>query len=152
MRSLTRLSALAITGALALSACGGSNSDPSTVGPSAQGATTVATTPTTVAVTPTTVPAAVATTATTAVAAATTTTAAPAPAVKKVAANTATQAEIAAALDAAGVANASRWAVEVVEYRPYPTNDPTFAKLRQNLVKYNPGPGVVDAIVATLSL
>jgi hypothetical protein len=40
----------------------------------------------------------------------------------------------------------------VQEYRPYPTNDPTFAKLRQNLAKYNPGPGVVDAIVATLSL
>jgi hypothetical protein len=69
-----------------------------------------------------------------------------------VAANTASQAEIAAAFTAAGISNPANWAKEVVEYRPYPTNDPTFAKLRQNLVKYNPGPGVVDSIVATLSL
>jgi len=34
--------------------------------------------------------------------------------------------------------------------RPYPSDDPTFAKLRQNLAKYNPAPGVVDQIVATL--
>ena len=43
---------------------------------------------------------------------------------------------------------AARWAKEVVEYRPYPANDPTIAKLRGELAKYNPGPGVVDAIVS----
>jgi len=67
-------------------------------------------------------------------------------------ANTATEAEVAAALQAAGVSNAARWAKEVVEYRPYPANDPTMAKLRGELAKYNPGPGVVDAIVATLTV
>jgi hypothetical protein len=70
----------------------------------------------------------------------------------KVNANTASQDEVAAALAANGVPNASRWAVEVVEYRPYPTDDPSLAKLRQNLVKYNPAPGVTDEIVASLSL
>ena len=70
----------------------------------------------------------------------------------KVSANNATRAEVQAALAAAGVPNPANWAREVEEYRPYPTNDPTLAKLRQNLVKYNPAPGVVDAIVAVLSL
>jgi DNA uptake protein ComE-like DNA-binding protein len=94
-------------------------------------------TSTTVASTSTTVPGA-----TTTVPAATT----------KANANTASKAEITAALTAAGVASADRWAGEVVEYRPYATNDPTFAKLRQNLVKYNPAAGVVDQIVSALSL
>lgn len=67
-------------------------------------------------------------------------------------ANTASRAELTAAMTAAGVSNAARWALEVEEYRPYPTNDPTFAKLRQNLVKYNPAPAIVDAIVSALSL
>jgi hypothetical protein len=71
---------------------------------------------------------------------------------QKVNANTASQAEIAQALTANGVPNGARWAGEVVEYRPYPTDDPTFAKLRQNLAKYNPAPGVVDQIVASLTL
>ena len=48
--------------------------------------------------------------------------------------------------------NGARWAKEVVEYRPYPTDDPTFAKLRSNLAKYNPPAGVADQIIATLSL
>ena len=68
----------------------------------------------------------------------------------KVSANDASAEEIAAALEAAGVTNASRWAREIAEYRPYPTDDPTFAKLRDELAKYNPGDGVVDLIVATL--
>lgn len=70
----------------------------------------------------------------------------------KVSANNASRAQVQAALEAAGVSSAARWAGEVEEYRPYPTNDPTLAKLRQNLAKYNPGPGVVDAIVSALSL
>jgi len=70
----------------------------------------------------------------------------------KVNANTATQDEVAQALDADGVANGARWAREVVEYRPYPTDDPNLTKLRQELVKYNPGPGVIDQIVAALTV
>jgi hypothetical protein len=74
------------------------------------------------------------------------------PAVGKVNANTASVAELQRAFETAGISNAARWAREVEEYRPYPTNDPSFAKLRQELAKYNPGPGVVDQIVATLTL
>ena len=73
-------------------------------------------------------------------------------ATQKVNANTATQAELQAAFTAAGITNAGRWAVEVVEYRPYPTDDPTFAKLRGELAKYNPGQATVDQIIATLTL
>jgi hypothetical protein len=70
----------------------------------------------------------------------------------KVAANTASTAELQQAFTAAGISNPDRWAREVAEYRPYPTDDPTFAKLRGELAKYNPAPGVVDSIVATLAL
>ena len=97
---------------------------------------------------------------TAATAAQTTTVAAPAPttaataatAAQKVNANTASVAELTAAFQAAGIPSADRWAREVEEYRPYPTDDPTFAKLRSNLAKYNPAPGVVDQIIATLRL
>ncbi|BDY30831.1 hypothetical protein [Mycolicibacterium mageritense] len=78
-------------------------------------------------------------------------TAAPAPAGTKVSANNASQDEIAAALDAAGVKNAERWAHEVVEYRPYPTDDANLTKLRDNLAKYNPGAETVDKIVSALT-
>ena len=73
-------------------------------------------------------------------------------AVKKVNANTASEAELLQAFQAANISNAARWVKEVMEYRPYPTDDPTFAKLRGELAKYNPGPGMVDQIIATLSL
>jgi DNA uptake protein ComE-like DNA-binding protein len=73
-------------------------------------------------------------------------------AAQRVNANTASQEEVAQALAAGGVPNAARWAREVVEYRPYPTDDPSFAKLRQELAKYNPTPDVVDKIVASLTL
>ncbi|ORA37572.1 hypothetical protein [Mycobacterium aquaticum] len=85
--------------------------------------------------------------------AAASTTAAPvtaAPAAK-VSANTASQDDIAAALKAAGVSNPSRWAAEVVEYRPYPADDPNLGKLRDNLAKYNPGQETVDKIVSALT-
>jgi hypothetical protein len=52
----------------------------------------------------------------------------------------------------AGIPSAARWAKEVGEYRPYPTNDPTFAKLRQELAKYNPGDEVLAKIIAALHL
>ena len=68
----------------------------------------------------------------------------------KVSANEASEAELVAAFTAAGVENPDKWAEEVEEYRPYPTDDPNFTKLRDELAKYNPGPGVVDKIVAAL--
>ena len=69
----------------------------------------------------------------------------------KVSANTASENDIASALTAAGVSNAERWAKEVVEYRPYPADDPNLAKLRDNLAKYNPGQETVDKIVSALT-
>ena len=74
-----------------------------------------------------------------------------APAGEKVSANTATVDDIAAALDAAGVPNADRWAHEVEEYRPYPPDDPNLTKLRDNLAKYNPGEDTVNKIVSALT-
>jgi hypothetical protein len=70
----------------------------------------------------------------------------------KVSANKASASEITAALQAAGVPNASRWAREVEEYRPYATDDSSFSKLRGELAKYNPSPDVVNKIVSALSL
>ena len=69
----------------------------------------------------------------------------------KVSANTASEDEIAQALTAAGVSNPARWAEEVVEYRPYPADDPDLTKLRKNLAKYNPGEETTDKIVSTLT-
>ncbi len=68
----------------------------------------------------------------------------------KVSANQASEQELATAFEAAGIPNARKWAEEVTEYRPY--DEPTFAKLRRELAKYNPAPGVVDKIIATLEL
>jgi Flp pilus assembly protein TadD len=69
----------------------------------------------------------------------------------KVSANTASEDEIAAALETAGVSNAGRWAEEVVEYRPYPPDDANLTKLRENLAKYNPGQETTDKIVSALT-
>ena len=71
---------------------------------------------------------------------------------EQVNANTASQDDVARVLTVNGVPNAGRWAREVVEYRPYPTDDPSFAKLRQELAKYNPGPQVTEQIIAALTL
>jgi hypothetical protein len=68
----------------------------------------------------------------------------------KVSANSASEGDIATALKAASVSSPKRWAAEVVEYRPYPNDDPDLAKLRQNLAKYNPGQQTVDKIVSVL--
>ena len=73
-------------------------------------------------------------------------------ALAKVNANTASVPELQAALEAAGVTNAARWAREVDEYRPYPMDDPSLAKLRQELAKYNPAPDVLEKILATLTV
>jgi hypothetical protein len=69
----------------------------------------------------------------------------------KVSANTASQADIAAAFDAAGVTNGARWAKEVVEYRPYDASDTSLTKLRQNLTKYNPGEETLGKILSVLT-
>ena len=70
--------------------------------------------------------------------------------VGRVSANTATESEIAAALAAAGVPNADRWAREVTEYRPYPTSDATLQALQDNLAKYNPDPATLAGILSAL--
>ena len=72
--------------------------------------------------------------------------------VAKVSANEASEEELVAAFTAAGVQDPDEWAEEVEQYRPYPTDDPNFTKLREELAKYNPGPGVVDKIVSALEL
>jgi len=69
----------------------------------------------------------------------------------KVSANAASEDEISDALEAAGVSNPERWAEEVVEYRPYPADDPNLSKLRDNLAKYNPGQETTDKIVSALA-
>jgi hypothetical protein len=68
----------------------------------------------------------------------------------KVSANTAGEAEIAAALRTAGVSNPERWAKEVVEYRPYAADDNDLTSLRENLAKYNPGQDTVNKIISAL--
>ena len=70
----------------------------------------------------------------------------------KASANNATAAQLQAALEAAGVPNASRWVIEVQEYRPYPTDDLSFAKLKSQLAKYNPSADTLSRILAALSL
>ena len=142
MTTFSRISAATALAALVvLTACSGGDDDSVNAAAQATSTSVVATVagsapPTTTTASPTTA------------APATTTTAA---ATRKVSANNASIAELTAAFDAAGISNGARWAREVDEYRPYP-NDPNLPKLRQELAKYNPGPGVVDAIVATLSL
>jgi len=124
-----KFAAAAVGLSLALAACGGSGDAATTTAASAATTTTTATA-TTVAQTETTA----------------------AQAVAKVNANTASTDEIVAALQAAGVGNADRWAREVVEYRPYDTSDPDLTHLRDELAKYNPAAGVVDEIVSALEL
>lgn len=72
------------------------------------------------------------------------------PAITKVSANTATREELIAALEAAGVARADRWAHEIEEYRPYDTADPTLQHLQDELAKYNPDPATLAAILSVL--
>ncbi|MBV9090741.1 MAG: hypothetical protein JO044_12690 [Mycobacteriaceae bacterium] len=71
--------------------------------------------------------------------------------VTKVSANTASQAEIQAALSNVGVSDAGRWAAEVVQNRPYPADDANLTKLRNDLARDNPGRETVDKIVSALT-
>lgn len=144
---------VAVAGAFTLTACSGaSNTAGSPAAPPTQvAATTKPATTSAAASSP-----AAATTASPVAASASPASAAASPATgpvtQKVNANTASVAEMQRAFEAAGISSAARWAREVEEYRPYPTDDPSFAKLRRELAKYNPGPGVVDQIIATLAL
>lgn len=118
--------------AIALAACGGAAST------GASGATAIAANATaTPASTSTAASSAAATAASTAT---------------KASANNATAAQLQAAFEAGGVPNASRWVIEVQEYRPYPIDDPTFARLKSNLAKYNPSADTLSRILAALSL
>jgi hypothetical protein len=67
-------------------------------------------------------------------------------------ANTATIAVLAGTFEANGVENPDRWAREVDEYRPYPTDDPDLGKLRDELAKYDPSPETLELIIASLKL
>jgi DNA uptake protein ComE-like DNA-binding protein len=126
--STVRLARVCAVGVLALglTACGGSTSAPTTTGPATSPATS---SPAASASAPASAPSAA----------------------EKVSANTASEDEIARALERAGVSNPERWAEEVVEYRPYPADDPDLAKLRQNLAKYNPGQETTDKIISVLT-
>lgn len=68
----------------------------------------------------------------------------------KMSANSASEAELVTALRAAGVSNPERWAEEIIEYRPYASDDVNLAKLRQNLAKYNPGQQTLEKILSAL--
>jgi DNA uptake protein ComE-like DNA-binding protein len=151
-RQHPRLSA-GLLGTLLLAATACSSDGKSSVAPAAAASNTVAAT----TAASTIAPAVAGTTASTTAAVAATVPVAhtdavtfpPASAGGKVNINEATTSELEAAFKAAGVSNARRWAQEVDEYRPYPT-DPDFAKLRQELGKYNIDPSMLQKILDTL--
>lgn len=68
----------------------------------------------------------------------------------KVSANDASPEELRASLAAAGVKDPQRWAAEVEKYRPYPVDDPELTKLRNELAKDNPDPGMLEKILGAL--
>ena len=78
--------------------------------------------------------------------------AAPVSPTAKASANDASAEELTAVFEARGIPSAEQWAEEVEEYRPHPAEDRNFTKLREELAKYDPPPGVVDRIVAALEL
>jgi hypothetical protein len=67
-----------------------------------------------------------------------------------VSANSASEAELVAALESAGVPNAARWAREIMEYRPYDSSDPTLQHLQDELAKYNPDSATLHGILSVL--
>ena len=70
----------------------------------------------------------------------------------KVSANNATDDELEAAFEEAGIPNAGVWAHEVEEYRPYPVDDLGFEKFRREIQAHNPDPDVLNDVVALLAL
>jgi hypothetical protein len=149
-----RLVTAGLLGTLLLSAAACSSDGKSSVAPAAAAGNTipaVTTVPATIApVAAVTIPETTATAAATVpVALADATTIPPASAGGKVNINDASTGELEKAFKAAGVSNARRWAQEVDEYRPYPT-DPDFGKLRQELGKYNIDPAMLQKILDSL--
>lgn len=141
---------LGLASVLMLGACGSDDDSGDSAGSSEQVEQTTASAATDAAAETTAAPDAAGET--TAAAAETTAAEAGAEGFVQVSANNATVAEMTAAFEQNGIANAQRWAREVEEYRPYDESDPTMASLRQELAKYNPAAGVVDDIVASLTL
>lgn len=128
MPSILRISLLSLLLGLAVAACGGgggSTSAPTTAKPTSAAPTGPA--------------------------ASASATAAAGSTIATINANTANVDELQAAFAAAGISNADRWAREVAEYRPYDA-DPTWAKLRQELGKYNIDPVVLEQILAILTV
>lgn len=78
--------------------------------------------------------------------------AAAAPAGSTINPNDASKEEIVAALEAAGIANAEKWAAEIEEYGPYDGTDAGWETLRGELAKYNAAPEVIDQIIALLAV
>ncbi|MFM2106229.1 MAG: hypothetical protein RL338_1261 [Chloroflexota bacterium] len=68
----------------------------------------------------------------------------------KVSANNASEEEIVAALEGAGVEDADEWAEEIVEYRPYADAEALEETLTEELAKYNPTQETLDAILSVL--
>jgi DNA uptake protein ComE-like DNA-binding protein len=79
-------------------------------------------------------------------------TASSAPTGTKVSANDASKEELVVALEAGGIANASKWADEIVEYRPYSASDESLATLSGELAKYNASPETIAQIISLLEL
>lgn len=153
MSRQSRLITAGLVGSLLLTtaACSSDSAKSVSAGSVAPSSTAAATTTIAVGATPAPAPTEVTTAPapTTPVANTTAVTNPPAQAGGKVNINDASTGELETAFKAAGVSNARRWAQEVDEYRPYPT-DPDFAKLRQELGKYNIDPKVLDLILSTL--
>lgn len=70
----------------------------------------------------------------------------------KVGANTATKDQLVAAMESAGIANASKWADEIIEYRPYSTSDASLTTLKGELAKYNASTDTIAKIISMLEL
>jgi hypothetical protein len=61
--------------------------------------------------------------------------------------NEASEAEIAAVLEAAGIANAETWAHEIEEYRPYDGTAADWDRLRGELAKHGADDAASDQII-----
>jgi hypothetical protein len=146
MRKRILIGAFAGIAFVTLAACGGDDAATNDATGAAAATTTLGTATTLTSSVTTTI----ARTATTVSAVVTTTTIAAA-AGGKVNANTASIAELQKAFEAAGISQALRWAQEVDEYRPYPS-DPKWGKLRQELGKYNIAPDVLEKIISLLEV
>lgn len=68
----------------------------------------------------------------------------------KVSANNASEEELVAALEGAGVEDAAEWADEIVEYRPYADAAALEETLTEELAKYNPTPETIEKILSVL--